>query len=258
MKWLNYRNLRLLLVFISQDLRGRYVGSALGIFWNIINPLIILALYTFIFQYILNLKYGDHVFAAPFIFCGLLPWMAISESLNRGTVSIIENSNLVQKVVFPKEILILYVVASSFFHELMGMTILIIYLCIFGTPPGTVALLIIFIFILQLIFSAGLGFFFSTLNVFIRDTTPLLGAFMTMWFFLTPIVYDATRIPGKYQPFFKVNPLYYLVNMYRAVLLENKLPNLFDIAAFSGFALLIFVVGLSYFQKNKRIFADYI
>ena len=258
MKWLNSRNFRLLKVFISHDLRGRYVGSTLGIFWNFINPLIQLALYTFIFQVIMKQTSDYHPVYAVVIFSGLLPWMAISESLMRCTSSIMENANLVKKVVFPKEILILYIAASGFIHELMGMSIFLLFLIILGTPPKLVAFLIVFVFVVQLIFSIGLGFLLSTLNVFIRDTAPLLQALLPVWFFMTPIVYSADAIPDNLAPYMVLNPLYTLVNMYRSILLLNELPSLRDFGIFGLFAGLVFILGITYFRKNKRIFSDFI
>ncbi|OGL43738.1 MAG: hypothetical protein A2161_01805 [Candidatus Schekmanbacteria bacterium RBG_13_48_7] len=258
MKWLNAKSLRLLFVFVSQELRGRYVGSTMGIFWNLINPLVMISLYTLVFQVFLKMQTPDHPSYAAFIFCGLLPWMAISESLMRSTTTILENANLVKKVVFPTEILILNIVISSFIHELIGLVLFIILLLILGTPPGLASFLILFVFIIQIIFSIGLGFFFSTLNVYIRDVTPLLQAFLTLWFFLTPIVYPMDKIPAEYATYCRLNPLYSLIKMYRSLLLKNQVMQLQDLLIFSAYALGMFLIGLKYFQSNKLEFSDYI
>jgi lipopolysaccharide transport system permease protein len=258
MKWLNAKNIRLASVFLAQDLRGRYVGSTMGIFWNIINPLVTISLYTLIFQVILKQKSSDHPYYVAYIFCGILPWMAVSEALVRCTGTILENANLVKKVVFPKEILIINVVLSSFIHELIGLVLFIILLFVLGTPPGIFASLIIIVFMVQLIFSAGLGFLFSTLNVFIRDTLPLLGATLSLWFFLTPIVYPAEAVPARFMKYFELNPLYLLVKMYRSLLLKNQWLDPRDLLIFSILTCVIFVAGLIYFRRNKQEFADFI
>ena len=258
MKWLNTKNIRLTSVFLAQDLRGRYVGSTMGIFWNIINPLITISLYTLVFQVILKQKSNDHPYYIVYLFCGMLPWMAVSEALIRSTVTILENANLVKKVVFPKEILIINVILSSFTHELIGLALFMILLIAVGTPPGIYASLIILVFMLQLIFSAGLGFFFSTLNIFVRDTTPLLQSTLFLWFLSTPIIYPSEALPLWIQKYCLLNPLYLLVRMYRSVLLKNQLMDIKELIIFCVMTIAIFFVGIVYFKKNKQEFADYI
>jgi len=258
MRWLNAKNIRLTSVFLAQDLRGRYVGSTIGIFWNVINPLITISLYTLVFQVFLKQRSGDHPYYIVYLFCGMLPWMAVSEAISRCTVTILENSNLVKKVVFPKEILILNVILSSFTHEIIGLALFIILLFAVGTPPGIFALFIIVVFIFQLIFSAGLGFFFSTLNIFIRDTSHLLQSGLFLWFLATPIIYPTEALPVWIKKYCIFNPLYLLVGMYRSLLLKNELMDMKEFVIFCLMAITVFLVGIYYFRKNKQEFADYI
>ena len=113
---------QLLWNFIIRDLKGRYVGSVMGVFWNVLSPMIMLATYTFVFSYVMQAKVppGSGTDNFPiYLFCGMMPWLAFSESVQRSATVILDNASLVKKVKFPSEILVAYIVISSFIHEIL-------------------------------------------------------------------------------------------------------------------------------------------
>jgi len=114
------------------------------------------------------------------------------------------------------------------------------------------------LFIFQLLFSFGIGFFFCTLNVYIRDVAPFLQAILIVWFFMTPIVYPIDKIPAGFLKYLQFNPLFPLVKMYRSLLLKNQVMDVKDLLLFAGYAIIAFVVGFIYFRRNKLSFSDYV
>ncbi|MBA7638970.1 Teichoic acid translocation permease protein TagG [subsurface metagenome] len=254
-----YTHRWLLWNFLIRDLRGRYAGSTIGLFWYIIDPLLRLIIYTFVFSILFKVKLGNEpgtVSFVAYLFCGLLPWIAFEQALQRSATAITDNSNLVRKVVFPSEILPTYLVFSNFIHQTIALILFLGILFIIQNPPGIHALSLPIVFLLQIIFTLGLAWFLSSLNIFFRDTPHVLRAILMIWFFATPIVYPSSIVPGKLKFLIKLNPMSHLVDIYRALLLENHLPNLKGSLFFLLVALASFVLGYLVFKKTKQVFGD--
>lgn len=246
---------------VKRDLRGRYIGSIIGIFWSVINPLLLMLMYIVIFSVILKVKFagaGGVANYGLYLFCGMLPWMAFSDALQRSTMVILDNSNLIKKVVFPRSVLPCYLLLVSFINELIAAALFIGILFIMGQPPGVYILGFLVIFPIQLIFTFGLSLLVSSLNVFFRDMAPLVACLLILWFFATPIVYPLPMVPGRLARLININPMTALVTSYRAILLENKMPNLNGLLFFLGVSILVFLVGYTVFNKTKQEFADVI
>jgi lipopolysaccharide transport system permease protein len=245
--------------FVARDLRSRYVGSFIGIFWSVIHPIVLLATYTFAFSYIFGVRphpnSGTSSFAI-FLFCGILPWLLFQDTIQRSSTIIIENSNLVTKTLFPSEILPLVVLLSGFVNHLIGFAIL---LCILLFALGKISVLIllipIYIFFLM-IFTLGISWFVASLNVFIRDTSQLLTVILTFWFWSTPIIYSDDQLPRSLTFLLHCNPLAYVVIGYRNCLLQSQKPDLGKLAIFAVGSLVVFWAGGTFFRKTKREFAD--
>ncbi len=229
----------------------------MGFFWSIINPLIMVLLFTFFFSHFLRISPppGVHSYAL-FVLSGILPWFAVQEALTRSASSILDNSSLVKTVKFPSVIFPLYLVISGIINEAIGIVLLLVFAVYWQGSIGLVFLLIIPVLALQALFSLGLGCIVATLQVYVRDTMQLLGVILLVWMYMTPIFYPADIIPPKYLFVLTFNPLYYLLSIYRSLLLRFELPRAQDLLVFSAISFLSFYVGLYVIRKRGRSLAD--
>ena len=245
--------------FVVRDLKARYVGSFMGFFWSVIHPIVLLVSYTFVFSVIFGLRprpdSGTTSFPL-FLFCSILPWLFFQETLQRSSTVLIENANLLTKTIFPSEILPLVVMLSALVNHLIGFAILFIIL-IFAM--GKISLFILFLpvyFCLLMLFTLGVSWFVSSLNVFIRDVSQILSVILTFWFWFTPIFYSVEQFPRKFIYLVHFNPLAHFVSGYRDALLRMRMPDLKILAILAVVSLLVFAAGGLFFRKTKREFVD--
>ena len=246
-------------IFVSRDIRARYVNSALGLWWAVIQPLALLALYTFVFSLVLRSRLGENgstIEFALYCFCGLLPWLAVSDALMRSSSVLIEQTPLIKKVVFPSEILPIHLVLSAIVVEIVGLAVFLVVVMIWGRLPGWSLLTLPVIMVLQFLFTAGVAWLLATLAIYLRDVRQVVGLVLTLWMFLTPIVYPASLVPARYQWLLDLNPMTAVVDAYRGALLDNRLPALAPLVVFAGVALIVFVSGHWVFMRSKPTFAD--
>lgn len=254
-----YRHHALIWSFVKRDLQARYRGSAVGLFWSVIHPLIMLGLYTFVFSTILKVRVGISEGTEQFalyLFCGLLPWNAFAEGLNRSTGVILENANLIKRAVFPSEILPVYPVIAGIVTELIGFAILIAALLFTGHPIRPVILLLPAILLLQVVLTTGLAWIIAGTTVFVRDLGQILGVVLTLWVFLTPIFYPPSAVPEGLRVLLAVNPMYAMVEAYRSVLLRGELPAAGGVAFLASIGIIVFLVGHRLFARMQPAFAD--
>ena len=248
--------------FVVRDLRARYIGSFMGFFWSVIHPLVLLASYAFVFMVIFGATApadsGTNNFPL-FLFCGILPWLFFQDTLQRSSTVIIENANLISKTVFPTEILPLTVLLAGLVNHLIGFAILLgIILFVLGKISVFILMIPVYLAVLML-FTLGLAWFVSSLNVFIRDISQVLTVILTFWFWFTPIFYSYSRIPekyAKYSSFLRWNPLANTVTGYRDCLLGMRMPDLKLLGLHALAAAAVFVAGGLFFRYIKREFVD--
>lgn len=388
------KNRRLLKEFVVRDLKARYVGSSMGFFWSVIFPIINLFVFMFVFRLILKARWSDHqgpIEVALVMLAGIVVWSAFAETVSRATNTLVDNANLIQKIVFPSELLPVYLTVSSLINMLIGMPVVIGCVAWFGyvSPPtadfqanvpvvtegdatqvkvqltrglardvtipfdlggsategedytiqprtlvipsgrlhgtltihtradeesegeeaiaielkrpdraalgerrtfslpivdadpsvphtpvplapassvdqdfkplklGPTLVVLPLLFLLQVVFTAGLGFILSTLNVFVRDIFHLVGVFITVWMFSTPIFYPAPMVQNAgYGWILEMNPMYWLIESYRSVLLYDQWPNWALVGRFALVGAAILAVGSSFFMAQKRRFPD--
>jgi ABC-type polysaccharide/polyol phosphate export permease len=245
--------------FVVRDLKARYIGSFMGLFWSVIHPIVLLVSYYFVFKVILNQSppadSGTSSYAL-LIFCSILPWLLFQDSLQRSSTVIIDNANLVTKTLFPSEILPLVVLLSSLINHLIGFGIL---LCIIFFVIGKVSIFILFIpvyLFLLMLFTLGVSWFVASLNVFVRDVSQVISVILTFWFWFTPILYASSRFPQKVFFLVRFNPLAHVVNGYRDCLLRMRMPDLGVLAILAVASLVVFAAGGMFFRKTKRDFVD--
>jgi ABC-type polysaccharide/polyol phosphate export permease len=245
--------------FAVKDVRMRYVGSLMGFFWTVVHPLLELLTYTFVFTVILQVRFEDHYSMgsnALFLFCGMVPWLTLSESLTRCTNVVRENSHLIRKVRFPPSVLCSYIVLSETFNQVIRFMLLFAAALIIGQGLTLHALIIIPVLFLQVMFTLGLSMFLATTQVFFKDTLHLLSPILMIWLFITPIFYPAHLFPKAFTPLLMLNPLAHLVGIYRELILNHRLPHWGSVVIFGTCAALIFVLGSFVFHRHSKRFAD--
>jgi lipopolysaccharide transport system permease protein len=184
---------------VVRDLRARYIGSFMGFFWSVINPIVLITSYSFVFMVVFQSSApedsGTQYFPI-FLFCNILPWLFFQDTLQRSSTVILDNANLITKTLFPTEILPLTILLSGLINHLIGCAILLFIMILVGHPISVFALFVPVYLLFLMLFTLGLSWFISSLNVFIRDISQVLGVILTFWFWFTPIFYLGTRIPA--------------------------------------------------------------
>ncbi|HWN41437.1 MAG TPA: ABC transporter permease [Thermoanaerobaculia bacterium] len=248
----------LLRELVRRDFQSRYAGSALGLAWSLVQPLWTLLLLTFVFSTVMKISpVGSRTgHFAIFLFCGLLPWMALQEGVLRASTSITDNSSLVKKLRFPSEILVLSVVLSALLHEAIAGVIFLGVLAALGELRWGGLPLLLLAVPLQIALTVGLGLLLGTLHVFFRDVAQVLGMILMGWFYLTPIVYPASLVPERFQAWIELNPLTALVGLYRQALLEGEVSWVPGTVSLTLTAAVLLSVGLWIFASLKPAFVD--
>ncbi len=257
-----YTHRYLLWGIIRADLRNRYGASFFGLLWSVINPLLLILVYTLVFGFILDVNIGGTAGAryyGLFLFCGMLPWLAIQDAMQRSAGVIMENRDLIKQVNFPKLILPVRCVVSAFLHQLIAMVLFVIIIIWMGQTPSWIMVgLLATIWPLQMLFTLGLTLIISAFSVFYKDMREFTGAFTLLWFFATPIIYPMTLVPEPIKSVLFFNPLTPLINLYRAALLGDVMPDPYGYLYFSVFTILVLVIGWFWFRRMSRDFADLI
>lgn len=245
---------------IRRDVAGRYRGSLIGVAWSFLNPLFMLAVYTFVFGSVFKAKWGVAQAStsgfALVLFSGMIVHGLLAECLTRAPALILDNVNYVKKIVFPLEILPWVMVGSALFHTLVSLLILVAAnLLIFGRFSWTVALLPV-VLLPYLLFLMGLVWFLSGLGAYLRDIRQVTGVLATVFMFLGPVFYPITALPPAVQPWVWLNPLTAIIEGVRAVALYGQTPDWVTLSAYTLVAVVVFLLGFIWFQKTRRGFGD--
>jgi len=250
------QRLYLLREMVWRDFQGRYAGSTLGLVWSFVPMLFQLALFSFVFSTLLHIPSGSQAPFALVLFAGLLPWFALQEGVQRAASAVVDNANLVKRLRFPTELLVLTPIAAAFLHQAVALLVFSVLLALLGHLSLGSSWLLLLALPLQLVLSGGLGLLCAAGQVFFRDLAPTLGVVFMAWFYLTPIVYPAMAVPERWRTWLAWNPLTPLVGLYRRALLGDGrgLPE--GTLLLLGTTLLMAGAGLLVFERSKRRFPD--
>lgn len=247
--------------FTKREVLQQYKGSYLGLVWSFGTPLAMLTVYTFVFSVVFKARFegtttGSHAEFALGLFAGLIAFNVLSEVLTSSPRLILNNANYVKKVIFPLEILPVSKLGAMIIDSLFNLIILLLgAVIILRYVPWTIIFLPLMY--LPLIFlSLGLSWFMASLGVFIRDINNLLSVIVRMLFFLTPIFYPISAIPERYRPVLYLNPLTFIVNHFRRVILWGQMPDWSEYIVITGGTFVICMLGYIWFMKSKKTFAD--
>lgn len=216
-------NKKMLNFLIKNDFKNKYAGSFFGVFWAFVQPVVIILLYWFVFQ--IAFGSGDED-GAPFVLwlmAGLVPWFFFSEAWMNATSSFIEYSYLVKKVVFDIKLLPFVKVASSLYVHVFFVFVMIVCYAAAGWFPGLIIIQLLYYSICLFLLVLALSYFTSAIAVFFKDVTQIINILMTIGIWVTPIMWNITRINGKsvLQFILRLNPIYYVVQGYRDTLINH-------------------------------------
>jgi len=255
-------NKSLLYGLIKREIVGRYRGSMVGLLWSFFNPVLMLAVYTFVFSMVFQARWvggsGSKVEFAMVLFSGLMAFNLFAENINRSHSLILGNVNYVKKVVFPLEILPIVVLGSAGFHFLVSLLVwLTFHLMFLGFPPVTVLLLPVAVLPLMLL-SLGFSWFLASLGVFLRDIGQIMGVLTMALMYVTPIFYPVSVLPIKYQSWMNLNPLTNSIAQVRNVMMWGNGLDWSSWMLEMMLGSIIAWLGFMWFQKTRKGFADVI
>ena len=254
-----WRNRQLIAQMTKREVVGRYKGSAMGLAWSFFNPVFMLVVYTFVFSVIFQSRWGgdeSKTLFAVVLFVGMIVLGLFSEVVNRAPSLILANVNYVKKVIFPLEILPVISMGAALFHSLISLGVLLIAFVLFN---GFLHWTIIFaplIFLPLIIVTLGLAWMLAAIGVFLRDVGQTISIITTVLMFLSPVFYPVTAVPEKFRPFIMANPLTFIIEQAREVLIWGHLPDWIGLGIYTIAAVAVAWAGFALFQKTRKGFAD--
>jgi teichoic acid transport system permease protein len=259
----NNSTMKLIFKLARNDFKKRYAGSIMGSMWAFVQPVVTVAMYYLVFGLIFPSRalLAASGVEAPYVVwltAGLVPWFFFSEAIGNGTSSLLEYSYLVKKVVFKIDILpIIKVLAASFIHIFFLFVLIILYLC-YGFKPSLYLIQLVYYSLCMFVLTLAISYATSAVVVFFRDLTQIINIVLQLGMWGTPILWELGSISEKYRLFFKLNPVFYIVNGYRDSLFNNKFfwqDPLYTLY-FWGLTLVLFLIGFGIFKKLRPHFAD--
>ena len=255
-----YKNRILIYSLIKRDVIGRYRGSVMGLLWSFFNPILMLTVYTFVFSVVFKARWqggtGSKVEFALVLFAGLLVFNLFSEVINRAPTLILSNVNYVKKVIFPLEILPVVAFGTAAFHMLISLIVWLIFSLIFFASPALSILQLPLVLLPIVIIILGLTWLLASMGVYLRDVTQIVGVTTTMLMFLSPIFYPITALPEEYRSFMLMNPLTFVVEQTRDVMIWGRGIRWTEWSIQMLISMAVAWLGFAWFQKTRKGFAD--
>jgi lipopolysaccharide transport system permease protein len=244
-----------------REVVGRYKGSSLGLVWSFLNPVFMLTVYTFVFSVIFKSRWGtggdeSKTQFAVVLFVGMIVHSLFAEVLNRAPGLILSNANYVKKVVFPLETLPVIAMGAALFHTMISLTVLLIAFVIFNGYLHWTAILTPLVILPLVILTLGIAWMLASLGVFLRDVGQTIGIVTTVMMFLAPVFYPITALPEEFRPWIMANPLTFIIEQAREVLIWGRLPDWVGLGTYALVATFIAWAGYAWFQKTRKGFAD--
>jgi lipopolysaccharide transport system permease protein len=255
------RRADLILSLAKRDLLTRYKGSALGIIWAVITPIVMIAIFTFIFAGIFGARFGSsnsHWDYALYLFCGLVPWTMFQDTLQTSATTIVAHANLVKRVVFPLEALPVAQALSALGNQLFATIALLLAVIVIQHQLPLTALWFPVLLLPQLMLAIGGAWLLASLGVFLRDIAQGVTLVLMAWMYLTPIIYPESVVPEQFRTLINLNPFTPLVRCYRRIFLEGLPPDWRALGYVALVALIVFLFGYWWFARTRKSFADVI
>jgi lipopolysaccharide transport system permease protein len=256
-----WRNRQLIVQMTKREVVGRYKGSAMGLAWSFLNPVFMLAVYTFVFSEVFKMRWGvggeeTRTQFAVVLFVGMIVHGLFAEVLNRAPGLILSNVNYVKKVVFPIEILPVIAMGAALFHNLISLGVLLAAFALFNGYLNWTAIFTPLILLPLVILTLGLAWMLASLGVFLRDVGQTIGIITTVLTFLSPVFYPMTAVPEQFRPWLMANPLTLIIEQAREVLVWGHLPEWSGLGIYTLAATGVVWAGYAWFQKTRKGIAD--
>lgn len=249
-----YQYREMIFSLVRRDLRGRYKASLLGFLWTFINPLCQILVYSFVFSFIM--RTGIEQFYV-YLVSGMIPWIFFSTAVSGGTMCIKNQSEMVKKIYFPREVLPISFVTSAFVNMLFCFIMIFLVVGISGRGFNPIALLFLpLVMIIEYIMALGFTMIVSALTVYFRDMEHIVGVIMMAWIYLTPIMYSIEMVPEQLRGVYHINPMTPVVQAYQQILYYKQIPQMRTLLLAGAFAVVILVIGAIAFKKLERNFAE--
>lgn len=243
----------LLYQLVSRELKLRYKRSVLGIVWTLLNPLMQLLVFAFVFRSVLQVNIAYYTSS---VFCGLIAWNWFQTALTDATGVINANPSLIRQPGFPSIVLPIVVTLVHMIHFVLALPVLVIFLLLDGVPLHLTIWQIPILMLLQLALTIGLSYILAATNVIFHDTKYTVGVLLQMLFYATPIFYDIKQIPAHLQFWYWINPITHLVEAYRSLLIQGLKPNWLPLLGVGGITLILIVLGHRYFLMQSDRFVE--
>lgn len=252
---------RLILQMAGREVVGRYKGSVMGLLWSFLTPLFMLAVYTFVFSVVFKARWttsadeskGDF---AVLLFAGMIVHGLFAEVLNRAPTLILANVNYVKKVVFPLEILPVISMCTALFHSAISLLVLVCAIVFVNGQFHATMLLVPLIVLPYIMFVQGLAWVLASLGVYLRDVGQTIGIITMVMLFMSPVFFPVSSLPVEMRPLMEANPLTFIIEQVREVLIWGHLPDWMGLARYSLMSLITVWVGYAWFQRTRKGFAD--
>lgn len=254
----NFRKYKFLMSqLVIRDFKVKYKRSVLGVLWSLLYPVLTMAVMALVFTNVFKFS-TPGVNYLVYLMSGLVLFNYFSEASNLAMSSVVANFSLINKVYMPKYIFPL--TKCLFVGINFLLTLIPLYAIIFltGTGVNIYHLLLPYVFVCLFLFTVGMGFVLSTISVFMRDMFYIYGVIITLWTYLTPIMYDVSIIPQKFQIFMKLNPMYWFLDFARQIILYNQCPGLHNFIYCAIFGVGFLLLGIWIFKKNQDKFIYYV
>lgn len=244
-----------------REVVGRYKGSIIGLLWSFLNPVLMLTVYTFVFSVVFKARWGmggdeSKTQFAVVLFVGMIVHSLFAEVLNRAPFLILSNVNYVKKVIFPLEILPVISMGAALFHSLISLVVLLTAFVIFNSYLHWTTVFIPLVLLPLVILTLGLAWILASLGVFIRDVGQTIGIVTTIMLFLSPVFFPVTSLPETYRPIIMANPLTFIIEQAREVLIWGRQPDWAMLGIYTLAATAAAWSGYAWFQKTRKGFAD--
>jgi len=256
-----WRYRKLILQMTKREVLSRYRGSVMGLAWSFFNPLLMLIIYTFVFSVVFKARWGvggeeSKIDFAVVLFVGLIVHGFFAECLNRAPALVLSNVNYVKKVVFPLEILAWVALGSALFHAVISLVVLLVAKLLVGQGLEWTVLLVPAVFTPLMLGTVGLTWFVASLGVYLRDVGQTIGIITSALLFLSPVFYPLSAIPENYRLIVLLNPLTFVIEQARQVLIWGEFPDWLGLSLYTAASFIVAWLGFWWFQRTRRGFAD--
>lgn len=238
---------------VVRDMKLRYKRSVLGIVWSLLNPLVQMLVFMFLSRGVLSLNIPNYPL---FVFTGVLVWNWFQPALLQAASAITDNRDLIRRPGFPTAILPVITVTTHLIHFLLALPVLLSFLLISGGRLTSAILMLPLVILVQFLLTLSLGYLVATIHVTFRDTQHILGVSLMLLFYLTPVFYDASALPLRYQAFYHLNPLFHLITAYRAILIYGEMPDMPTLLTLGAMVGLFLWLGHTIFTRASYRFVE--